>query len=183
MINIIEIVIIPLAIFTIITRNPVNAVISLISVFILSGLYLTILSLNFIGMSYIIIYVGAIAILLLFVVMMINVKYIELSRDSIETSSSLLLTFIIIGGLIFGLLPKIYDSWSGIINKSLYIYTSGEISWDNYILTESSIIAMGNNLYTNFGTWLMLISIILLLAMIGPIILTENNKGYNKSSY
>jgi len=176
MINFIKISIIPLALFTVITRNPVNAVISLISVFILSGLYLVVLSLNFIGMSYIIIYVGAIAILLLFVVMMINIKYIELSRDSIETASSLPLTFLIVGGLIFELLPKIFDTWSGIINKSFYIYTSGEILWDNYILTESSIIAMGNNLYTNFGTWLMLISIILLLAMIGPIALTENNK-------
>ena len=48
MINLIQILIIPLALFTIITKNPVNAVISLISVFILSGLYLIILSLNFI---------------------------------------------------------------------------------------------------------------------------------------
>lgn len=177
MINLIKISIIPLALFTIITRNPVNAVMSLISVFILSGLYLIILSLNFIGMSYIIIYVGAIAILLLFVVMMINIKYIELSQDSVENASSLPLTFLIVGGLIFELLPNIFDTWSGITTKSFYIYTSGEILWDNFILRESSIIAMGNNLYTNYGTWLMLISIILLLAMIGPIVLTENNKS------
>src|SRR5436189_1998714 len=152
MVNLIQILIIPLALFTIITRNPVNAVISLISVFILSGLYLIILSLNFIGMSYIIIYVGAISILLLFVVMMMNVKYVELSRDSIETASSLPLTFLIIGGLIFELLPKIFDTWNGITTNSFNIFTSGEVLWDSFIFTESSIIAMGNNLYTNFST-------------------------------
>jgi NADH-ubiquinone oxidoreductase chain 6 len=59
----------------IITRNPINSVIGLILIFILSSLYLITLGINFIAFLYLIIYVGAIAILFLFVIMMMNIKY------------------------------------------------------------------------------------------------------------
>jgi NADH:ubiquinone oxidoreductase subunit 6 (subunit J) len=55
--------------------NPVNSVIGLILVFIVSALYFIILGINFIAFLYLIIYVGAIAILFLFVIMMMNLKY------------------------------------------------------------------------------------------------------------
>lgn len=63
------------AVLTITSINPVNSVIGLISVYIHIAVYLTILTLNFIGLTYLIIYVGAIAILFLFVVMMMNVRF------------------------------------------------------------------------------------------------------------
>jgi NADH-ubiquinone oxidoreductase chain 6 len=83
------------AILTITSKNPVNSVIGLISVFVHSATYLIILSLNFIGLSYLIIYVGAIAILFLFVVMMMNIKYIELTEVAQEYTQNLPLSLII----------------------------------------------------------------------------------------
>jgi len=82
MVKILTLLILILALSTIASINPVNSVIGLISVFILSSIYLAILSSNFLALSYIIIYVGAIAILLLFVVMMMNIKYIETQYPS-----------------------------------------------------------------------------------------------------
>ncbi|RKP38237.1 NADH:ubiquinone/plastoquinone oxidoreductase, partial [Dimargaris cristalligena] len=67
-----SLIIILIGLFTLTAINPVYSVIGLISLFGCSALYLINLSLYFIGLSYLIIYVGAIAILFLFVIMMIN---------------------------------------------------------------------------------------------------------------
>lgn len=77
------------AVFTITAVNPINAIIGLISVYVHIAIYLIILTFNFIGLSYLIIYVGAIAILFLFVVMMMNIKYIELSEVAQEYTQNL----------------------------------------------------------------------------------------------
>lgn len=68
------------AIFTITSTNPVYSLIGLIATFTWSGSYLIWESIEFIGLSYLIVYVGAIGILFLFVVMMMNIKYIEVSE-------------------------------------------------------------------------------------------------------
>src|SRR5437588_2190897 len=65
------------------SSNPVIAVIFLISVFFNAAGYLILLGVGFIGISYILLYVGAITVLFLFVIMMINVKL----SDIIETGS------------------------------------------------------------------------------------------------
>lgn len=77
------------AVLTITAVNPINAIIGLISVYVHIAIYLIILTFNFIGLSYLIIYVGAIAILFLFVVMMMNIKYIELSEVAQEYTQNL----------------------------------------------------------------------------------------------
>jgi NADH-ubiquinone oxidoreductase chain 6 len=94
------------AIFTLISINPIYSVIGLIIVFILSGSYLLFLSINFIGLSYFIIYVGAISILFLFAVMMLDTKYPELtSLFSLSFTKHLpLAAMVIAGGLIFYIL-------------------------------------------------------------------------------
>ena len=64
-------------------KNPVIAVIFLISVFINAAGYLMLLGVSFLGITYIILYVGAITVLFLFVIMMINIKL----TDILETGS------------------------------------------------------------------------------------------------
>jgi NADH-ubiquinone oxidoreductase chain 6 len=63
--------------------NPIISVIFLISVFINASLFLILKGIGFIGLSYIIVYVGAITVLFLFVIMMININI----KDIIETGS------------------------------------------------------------------------------------------------
>ena len=62
------------------SRNPIISVLFLIAVFVNVSCYLILLGINFIGLTYLIIYVGAIAILFLFVVMMMNIKLVELTE-------------------------------------------------------------------------------------------------------
>lgn len=125
------------AIFTVSTINPVNSVIGLISVYVHIAIYLIILTLTFIGLSYLIIYVGAIAILFLFVVMMMNIKYIELSEIGKEYTQNLPLGAII--GTLFIL--ELLSSTLMPLNKNLtnltispnlkfgYLWQNSEFNW------------------------------------------------------
>ena len=80
-------------ILVITSKNPIVSVLFLIGLFLSISCYLIALGLNFIGLSYLLVYVGAVSILFLFILMLINVRISELSN---ETSNSLPL-------LIFGL--------------------------------------------------------------------------------
>ena len=71
------------SILTITAKNPVISVIFLISTFVSAAGYLILIGIQFLGLSYIVIYVGAIAVLFLFVIMMINIKL----TDILETVS------------------------------------------------------------------------------------------------
>src|SRR4051812_48014996 len=87
-INIFLTIIIMISLSVIMAGNPVNSVIGLILIFIISALYFIILGINYIAFLYLIIYVGAIAILFLFVVMMMNVRFCrEIVREAISFNS------------------------------------------------------------------------------------------------
>lgn len=181
------------AVLTITSINPVNSVIGLISVYIHIAVYLTILTLNFIGLTYLIIYVGAIAILFLFVVMMMNIKYIELSEVAQEYTQNLPLgaiigTLFLLEVLSSTLMPyhSILGSGEEIparralsygLDESVLISSSEYQFWDSSFYSFSHIEGLGYTIYTYGLLWFILGSMILLLGMIGPIALT-----YDKSS-
>src|ERR1700737_2175845 len=69
-------------IFVIISKNPIVSVLFLIGLFLSIASYLMILGLNFIGLSYLLVYVGAVSILFLFILMLINVRISELLSNT-----------------------------------------------------------------------------------------------------
>jgi NADH-ubiquinone oxidoreductase chain 6 len=79
-------------ILVIISKNPVVSVLFLIGLFLSIASYLMILGLNFIGLSYLLVYVGAVSILFLFILMLINVRISELLSN---TSNSIPLAIFI----------------------------------------------------------------------------------------
>jgi NADH-ubiquinone oxidoreductase chain 6 len=191
------------AVLTITAVNPVNAVIGLISVYIHIAVYLIILTLNFIGLTYLIIYVGAIAILFLFVVMMMNIKYIELSEVPQEYIQNFPLGAIIGTLFILELLSSTLmpyhsiqdterdykevplslktDSASHGLDESVQIMKADTSAfapfWDSSAIfySFSHIEGLGYTIYTYGLLWFILGSMILLLGMIGPIVLTYND--------
>src|ERR1700684_1187116 len=80
------------AILVIISKNPIVSVLFLIGLFLSISSYLIILGLSFIGISYLLVYVGAVSILFLFILMLINVRVSELLSN---TSNSIPLAIII----------------------------------------------------------------------------------------
>jgi NADH-ubiquinone oxidoreductase chain 6 len=132
------------AILTITSINPVNSVVGLIAVYIHIAIYLIGLTFNFIGLSYLIIYVGAIAILFLFVVMMMNIKYIELSEVPHGGEYTKILPLGAIIGTLF--LLELFSSslipLNNTINKDIYI----NILKDNGINIYDMGVLKGENL-------------------------------------
>src|SRR4051812_28451751 len=90
--DIISLISILCGILVIIIKNPIVSVLSLIGLFLSIASYLMLLGLNFIGLSYLLVYVGAVSILFLFILMLINVKISELLSN---TSNSIPLAIII----------------------------------------------------------------------------------------
>jgi len=152
--------------FLVITaKNPIHSVLHLVLAFANASILLLIMGVEFLSLLFIIVYVGAIAILFLFVVMMLNIKRIELIDN---TTRYVPIGFII--GLVFLSILKDKILISGPIAHNYLIDLSStpiEIGINN-----TNIENLGDLLYTNYFLFFLMAGIILLIAMIGAIILT-----------
>ena len=92
-VNTVEIFFLFAGLSVIITKNPIVSVLFLISLFLLVSIYLITVGIQFIGISYLLVYIGAVSILFLFILMLINVRVSELLSD---TSNSIPLAVMII---------------------------------------------------------------------------------------
>jgi NADH-ubiquinone oxidoreductase chain 6 len=72
-------------ILVIISKNPIVSVLFLIGLFLTIACYLILSGLNFLGLSYLLVYIGAVSILFLFILMLINVRISELLTESINS--------------------------------------------------------------------------------------------------
>src|ERR1700753_3800983 len=106
------------SIFVIISKNPVISVLFLIGLFASISCYLLMIGLSFLGLSYLIVYIGAVSILFLFILMLINIRISELQSN---TSNSLPLTInitILFNYFLFQLLT--YNFISSNFNKNIF---------------------------------------------------------------
>lgn len=83
--DILYIIAILFGIFVIISKNPIVSVLFLIGLFLSIACYLILSGLNFLGLSYLLVYIGAVSILFLFILMLINVRISELLIESINS--------------------------------------------------------------------------------------------------
>jgi len=177
--DLLYIIAILLGILVIISKNPIVSVLFLIGLFLSVSVYLIITGLNFIGLSYLLVYVGAVSILFLFILMLINVRISELLTDSINSIPLAILLGSFFNFFVNNVLPHMMMTnnllYNFSINKKLTNVTS--VSWDGYLAENSHITSIGNILYGNYSIWLIITSIILLLAMVGCIVITlKENK-------
>ena len=183
------------SVLVITSKNPVIAVIFLISVFVNAAGYLILSGIGFIGISYIIVYIGAIAVLFLFVIMMINIKLTDILETGSQYTKNLPLA-LAIGSLfvyeIFTVLPFTFNNISSvsvllnifttinglILNSEVENLTSVDTVL-NPVIADSAfsnflqIQAIGQGLYTYGAIWLILCSFILLLSMVAPIFISR----------
>ena len=189
MINFISLTSILCGIFVIISKNPIVSVLFLIGLFINIAGYLMMLGMNFIGLSYLLVYVGAVSILFLFILMLINVRISELTNDSSNSIPLAIIIGVLFNITLYKLLPSniFYYNIPYVQNKSLltqeyilsnYFYDINDLSfitsqiWDGTLAETPHITSIGNIIYTSYPLWLILTSLILLLAMVGAIIIT-----------
>ena len=186
------------SVLVITSKNPVIAVIFLIAVFVNAAGYLILTGVGFIGITYIILYVGAITVLFLFVIMMINIKLTDILETGSQYTKNLPLAFAI--GLLFiyelftimpfslnnvssisalldiftnfnkFLLSSSIDTLSNLVNVNT---AYNPITPDIHFIQFLQIQAIGQGIYTYGAMWLFICSIILLLAMVAPIFISR----------
>ena len=164
------------ALMVITSRSTVNSVFFLILGFISVGCLFIMVGAEFLGMILLIVYVGAVAVLFLFVVMMLNVAAQKQSwfigRKSTHIPSGL-----IVSVLIFLELLVVIGGWKYKSN----ITDSGSLVVDQNISNTHQI---GYVMYTDFILYFQISGIILLLSMIGAILLTyRKREGLKRQSY
>lgn len=102
------------SVLSITSKNPVISVIFLITTFVSAAAYLILIGINFIGISYIVIYVGAIAVLFLFVIMMINIKLTDILDTGYNYTKNLPLAILIVTLFIFIIFQTLPFSFNNI---------------------------------------------------------------------
>jgi len=165
------------AIMVTVSKNTVHSVFFLILDFISISTLFIMIGAEFLGMIMLIVYVGAVAVLFLFVVMMLNVTQQKNQWFSSRDSSNHIPTGIIISVIIFFELIIVIGGWKYKPN----IVTAMSLSIDQSISNTHSI---GYVLYTDYIHIFQLSGMILLVAMIGAIVLTfRQRSGVKKQSY
>ena len=166
------------AIMVTVSRNTVHSVFFLILDFITISCLFIMIGAEFIGMIMLIVYVGAVAVLFLFVVMMLNVSQQKNEWLSEEKNSNHIPIGLLIGGVIFFELIIVVGGWK---YKPELLKTFSSIGID---LSTTNTHEIGKVLYTDYIHLFQLSGMILLVAMIGAIVLTfRRREGIKRQSY
>ena len=159
------------------SKNTVHSVFFLILDFISISCLFIMIGAEFLGMIMLIVYVGAVAVLFLFVVMMLNVAQQKNQWFLSKSSSSHIPIGLIISAIIFFELIIVVGGWK--YKPDLLNSTTITISQ-----TTTNTHALGNVLYTDYIHLFQLSGMILLVAMIGAIVLTfRQREGLKRQSY
>jgi NADH-ubiquinone oxidoreductase chain 6 len=184
--SVLEVLFIISGLSIIITKNPILSVLFLINLFLLVSIYLVLIGIDFIGISYLLVYIGAVSILFLFILMLIDIRISELHT---ETMNNIVLG-ILLGVCLYIPINLIFVNIN-VSNGILYLYANfystynviikhvTHNSWEGFIWENIDIISIGNILYTNLSIWLILSLLILLLAMVGAIVINLDIKSDN----
>nr|WOL37342.1 NADH dehydrogenase subunit 6 [Grateloupia asiatica] len=150
-------------------KNAVHSVLFLILVFCNTAGLLLLYGAEFLSFMLLIVYVGAIAVLFLFVVMMLNIKASSTTIDSFS--------ILPVGILIFLILFSQLSSTA--TNFDIFNLQQNDLVWVSWVLEKdntTNIEVVGKVLYTHFSLLFLLSSLILLVAMIGAIVLTMHQR-------
>lgn len=198
LVDMIYIVSIVLGILTIVSRNPIVSVLFLIGLFVNIAGLLILVGYNFIGLAYILVYVGAVSILFLFILMLINIRISELLSETNNDVPLAILTVILFYSIIGKVIPSnltdntivsyLSNSFADIYNVKLdnelfnlvdlkqdIVFASSK-GWDSTLIEPTHIASIGNIMYTSYSMWLIICSIILLVGMVGAIVITIKQK-------
>ena len=150
---------------TVISRNPVHSVLWLILAFLSSAGLFVLLGAEFLAMLLIIIYVGAVAVLFLFVVMMLDVDFSTLKAEM----ASYLPLALLIGVVLIMQFSVAFGVWS---------YADNALSAREALTksTDHNTYAIGMILYDKYFILFQLAGLILLVSMIGAILLTLRHR-------
>ena len=154
---------------TVVSRNPVHSVLWLILAFLSTAGLFVLVGAEFVAMLLVIVYVGAVAVLFLFVVMMLDVDFAELKAEMAKYVPLALL----IGIVLLMQLALAFGVWQAADG----VVIAGGIDALPAISAETNTAALGLVLYDDYFLMFQLSGLILLVAMIGAIALTLRHRS------
>ena len=193
----ITILIVICALLVILSKNPVHSILFLVLIFVITTLLFLTLNVDFLAMLFLVLYVGAIVVLFLFVVMMLNVRILELKERVISYLPIAIIIVSVFFLLILFVLKLNFltesstlqtETISDILKSTLDVFNHDinillKNGWSNsFFLLESynNLSLLGATLYTDYVYLFLLAGIILLIAMLGAIVLTHHQLSKSK---
>jgi NADH-quinone oxidoreductase subunit J len=159
------------AVMVVAARNPVHSVLFLILAFVNAAALFILLGAEFLAMILIIVYVGAVLVLFLFVVMMLDVDFVELRQGFLQY----LPIGAFIGGILLIELVVVLVGWT--TGASVAQAIAAPMPPNASVV---NVQALGHVLYTRYVYFFQAAGVVLLVAMIGAIVLTLRHKPYVK---
>ena len=158
------------ALMVIAARNPVHSVLFLILAFFNAAALFVLLGAEFLAMILVIVYVGAVAVLFLFVVMMLDIDFVALRRGFMQyLPLGALIGFVLLGELLI-----VLGAWA--FGDSVPAARSNPFPANPLTEGVSNTEALGRILYTDYIFYFQTAGVILLVAMIGAIVLTLRHR-------
>jgi NADH-quinone oxidoreductase subunit J len=172
----------------IVSKNPVHSVLSLILVFFNVAGFFVILGAEFLALLFIVVYVGAVAVLFLFVIMMLDIKFVSLNFSMYRY----ILIFFVFGFIFFfNFFFIFFDDLISI--KTRYNFLSFFVNyflsvdfisnWCSFVMFSNNLIIFSYFIYTYYFFPFVISSIILLISMIGAISLTLHRRNDVKRQF
>ena len=163
-------------------ENPIHSVLFLVFVFFNTAGLLILLGAEFLAMLFLIVYVGAVAVLFLFVMMMLNVKISESTTSIFRYLPIGLFLSIIFLFEIFLIVEGDLNSVDSIeFNQSDYTVLGIQFlkttPWIDSVISPTNVDVIGSVLFTYYSYFFIMASVILLVAMIGAIALTLHRRS------
>lgn len=158
------------AFMVIVVKHPVFSLLFLVASFIFSAFMLFMLECEFLGFLFIIVYVGAVAILFLFAIMMLETKSSDLSKNVMKNLPV---------GVFFGfilLIPLVLEISSSFNSGTIYdsFYVNQSINYNALPDAVSDVEVYGQVLYSYFVLQFLVVGLILLVVLVGVVYLTNN---------
>jgi len=151
-------------------KHPIHSILALIAVFIQVGILLLFVNLDYIAFVFLVVYVGAIAVLFLFVTMMLNIRQLELNISILAYLPATIF-------IILSFLTCFYFLFIQVKTDFSFDFLTQNINVVNAFYALTNIEAIGHCLYTYFYVAFIASAVILLIAMIGSISLTLYQKA------
>lgn len=164
------------AVMVVITKNPLHSVLFLVTSFLSASILLFLFENEFLALFFLIIYLGAIAILFLFVVMMLDIKYREL-----QTSKLYFPVGVLVGLTLF---LEIYGAFCKTFSKNTNVSQLEHIiymNWYDNLDSLPDLFVFGQHFYTHYVLQILMAGLILYLAVIGVSFLTVKS-AFSKST-
>ncbi len=167
-------------------QNPIHSILMLIAAFIMGSLILTMFALDYFALLFLIVYVGAIVVLFLFIVMMLELKMVNISERFYDLFNyrnlilpSLLVELLLLEQAdVFSGLSGFYNVYINNATSELPVFseTNLHVDYSRILIPGDLLTALGLSLFRYEKVGILLAALLLFVSMVGSIVLTMDSK-------